>query len=288
MSKTASEEAALGDTESAANASRVIGFSTTPCLSVPRATARLGWVAWRCLSVAAQMTAQARGSAAVEGRQRAHRVHHLATQLCRDHGIQVVVGGTVPDRPAILVANHVSHIDPLVIATVAPVLPIAKAEIARWPFIGRVGHYLGVMFVSRDSVRSGARVLRASLRALREGASVLNFPEGTTTLGSDVLPFRRGIFGLAGIADVPVIPTALGFDPPGLAWVGDAYFVPHCLRALARSGWTAYVHFGEPLYGRRTLPAEELAKASREEIARLLGTMPRTGASPDQATDTRV
>ncbi|MGF1613657.1 MAG: lysophospholipid acyltransferase family protein [Gammaproteobacteria bacterium] len=278
----------MDQTESAADATRVIGFSTTASQSAWRVTVRLGLVAWRCLSVAAHMTAQARGSAAVEVRQRAGCVHHLATQLCRDHGIQVVVEGRVPDRPAILVANHVSHMDPLVIATVKPVLPIAKAEIARWPFIGWVGPYLGVMFVRRDSVMSGARVLRESLRALRQGASVLNFPEGTTTLGTDVLPFRRGIFGLAAIADVPVIPTALRFDPSGLAWVGDAYFVPHCLRAFARSRWTAYVRFGEPLYGRRTLPAEELAKASREAIARLLGTMPRTVASPDQSRGTGV
>nr|MBS0019499.1 1-acyl-sn-glycerol-3-phosphate acyltransferase [Gammaproteobacteria bacterium] len=86
---------------------------------------------------------------------------------------------------------------------------------------------------------SGAEVLRRSLRVLQQGVSVLNFPEGTTTLGNAVLPFRRGIFGLAPITGVPVIPIALRFEPPGMAWVGNAYFVSHCLPAFGRSHWTA-------------------------------------------------
>jgi 1-acyl-sn-glycerol-3-phosphate acyltransferase len=217
----------------------------------------------------------ATGTSAVVGRGgHARRVHQLARQLCRDHAVQVLVQGRVPDCPAILVANHVSHLDPLVIASVTPLLPIAKAEIDKWPLIGRVGRYLGIMFVRRDSVVSGARVLRQALRALQQGVSVLNFPEGTTTFGSDVLPFKRGIFGLAAMAGVPVIPIALRFEPKGMAWVGDAHFVPHCLRTFAQARWTAYASFGKAFYGAEESSAEELAELSRREITRLLASGP--------------
>lgn len=235
-----------------------------------RAAARLGLFVWRCLTVARQMSAAAGMSAGVGNGAQARRMHELARQLCRDHGIQVVVEGGAPDYPAIFVANHVSHVDPLVIASVTPLLPIAKAEISKWPFIGRVGRYLGIMFVRRDSVISGTAVLRQSLRALQRGVSVLNFPEGTTTLGGNVLPFKRGIFGLAALVGVPVIPTALRFEPQGIAWVGDAYFAPHCLRAFARSRWTAYASFGKPLYGAQVTSAEKLAELSRRQIIGLL------------------
>jgi len=164
----------------------------------------------------------------------------------------------------------VSHVDPLVIATLKPLLPIAKGEISTWPMIGRVARYLGIMFVRRDSAISGAGVLRRSLRALQQGVSVLNFPEGTTSLGREVLPFKRGIFGLAAITGTPIIPVALRFEPQGMAWVGEAYFIPHCLKAFARPRWTAYVSLGENLYGHPLIPAEELADASRLEIIRLL------------------
>lgn len=243
--------------------------------SVWRAAARLGLFTYRCVTVATEMATMAGASAATGATgsdRQALRVQELARQLCRDHGIHIVVEGQTPDYPAILVANHVSHMDPLVIATVKPLLPIAKGEISQWPFVGRVGRYLGIMFVKRDSVMSGAGVLRRSLRVLQQGVSVLNFPEGTTTIGSEVLPFRRGIFGLAAITGVPVIPTALRFEPQGMAWVGNAHLLPHCLRAFGRSRWTAYLHFGRALYGHRETGAEEMAKLSRREIARLLAS----------------
>lgn len=239
--------------------------------------------------VAREMAGAPNLSAEYGSYQQARRIQGLATQLCRDYGIRVVVEGCPPNTPAIFVANHVSHLDPLVIATITPLLPIAKGEISKWPFVGRVGHYLGIMFVKRDSVVSGARALRQSKHALQQGVSILNFPEGTTTSGEQVLPFKRGIFGLAAIARVPVIPAAIRFEPEGMAWVGDAYFVPHCLRTFARRRWTAYVSFAQALHGHQEINAGQLAESSRFQIACLLGQ--RLGsqpASPPNPASTRM
>ena len=129
-------------------------------------------------------------------------------------------------EPAIYVANHLGYYDALVVAQFVPCAPIAKAEVASWPVIGAGGRSLGVIFVRRESPASGAQALLAALRALGAGVSVLNFPEGTTTSGDRLGPFRRGIFGLARLAGVPVVPVRIDFDDPELAWYGPALFLP--------------------------------------------------------------
>jgi hypothetical protein len=79
---------------------------------------------------------------------------------------------------------------------------------------------LGVVFVARGDAHSGARALRSAEAALAGGLPVLNFPEGTTTSGRSVLPFRSGVFGLARRTAAPVVPIALAYDPP--CWRGWA------------------------------------------------------------------
>src|SRR6266851_6271389 len=112
---------------------------------------------------------------------------------------------------SLLVANHVSWLDPLVIMAHAPCLPVAKSEVARWPVVGSIAVASGVQFVERGSALSGARLVRAAARALSAGASVLNFPEGTTSQGGSILPFRPGAFRAARAASVPVVPIVISY-----------------------------------------------------------------------------
>jgi 1-acyl-sn-glycerol-3-phosphate acyltransferase len=100
--------------------------------------------------------------------------------------------------------------------------------------------------------------------------SVLNFPEGTTSDGERVLPFRRGIFGLARHACVPVVPVALRFDDPELAWFGDALFLPHYARLLGRPETVVRVRFGGPLTPERYGSATDLADEARSAVEHML------------------
>src|SRR5262249_1187432 len=152
-----------------------------------------------------------------------------------------------------------SYIDPLVIGSLFPCVPLAKAEIASWPVVGNGAQALGVIFVRRGDPYSGARALRAGLRALRQGVSVLGFPEGTTSRHS-VLPFQRGLFGLAKIARVPIVPIALHYDDPAAAWVGDEWFLPHYVRTAMRPKTHAFLRVGEPSLVTSTNGAAELAR----------------------------
>ena len=146
----------------------------------------------------------------------------------------IVRGARIPAEPCVVVANHLSYIDPLAIVSLVPSVPIAKTEVRGWPLIGELMNQLGVLFVQREDPYSGAQVLRDSMVALRRGLSVLAFPEGTTTTG-EVLPFRRGMFGVAQHTGAPIVPIALRYESEELCWVGNDPFLPHYLRTTARS-----------------------------------------------------
>jgi len=198
----------------------------------------------------------------------------LAAEICAVHGYRVHVGGAVPLGPVVLVANHLSYIDPLVLTSLVPCVPLTKREVSRWPLVGALGRAHGVVFVRRDDARSGAAGLLAARRALLAGVSVLNFPEGTTTCGEAVLPFRRGVFGLARRLRIAVVPIALDFDEDELCWTGDARFLPHYFRAAARRGGVVRVRFGCPMTPERYESADSLAGEARAVIAHMLEVSP--------------
>lgn len=190
----------------------------------------------------------------------------LATQ-----GIELRVRGPIPEGPVIVVANHLSYLDPLVVAAKIPCTAIAKSEVAGWPLLGRAIERLGVIFVRRGDPGQGAVTLRRALRALRGGATVLNFPEGSTTLGTgELLPFRRGIFGVARIAGVPVVPAALVAEDPGLAWVGETPFVAHYLRTVSRRHARLELRLAPAIDPARFASPESLACEAEAAVRRLL------------------
>jgi 1-acyl-sn-glycerol-3-phosphate acyltransferase len=201
---------------------------------------------------------------------RGERLQRVASDLCRVHGFDLHIDGVLPNRPAVLVANHVSYIDALVLSALAPCTVIAKGEVRGWPLIGSGADALGVCFVERGNAWSGARALRKGLRALEAGISVLGFPEGTTTRGDDVLPFRRGLFGLAQLAGVPIVPIAVHYISPELRWFGDSWFLPHYLRTAMRPSSLVRVRVGATIAPATFHTAEDLAQRARSTVRSML------------------
>jgi lyso-ornithine lipid O-acyltransferase len=199
-------------------------------------------------------------------RSRAASFGILAADTCAIHGIRVAVSGPIPSEPAVLVANHLSYLDPLAIASVVPCTAIAKSELDRWPLIGGQARDLGIVFVRRKDAMSGARALKIALDRLRHGVSVLNFPEGTTSYGDALLPLRQGIFGLARIAGVAVVPIRIELETRSLAWVGDDAFLPHYLKLTTRRSTVVRLRFGEGLDARQFDSTESLVEAARAHL----------------------
>jgi 1-acyl-sn-glycerol-3-phosphate acyltransferase len=226
--------------------------------------------AWRVLRALVELrqSAELRGAGPAELQRKALRLRELCRMVCEMHRIQIEVRGQVPESPAIVVANHLGYIDPVVLCSLLPLSPIAKSEISDWALVGVPLERLNVSFVRRGDAHSGARVLLRSLRNLRSGVSVLNFPEGTTSRGG-LLPFHLGAFWLSRRTGVPVVPISMDFENMGLCWVDQEAFLPH----YARVWWLGGERRVRVTVGRALNPAHyrselDLSWAAREGIAR--------------------
>jgi 1-acyl-sn-glycerol-3-phosphate acyltransferase len=201
---------------------------------------------------------------------RATRLVEACARLGRRLRLKVDVHGQIPNGPSVIVANHVSYLDPLAIGWTLPVGAVAKSEIMSWPGVGEAVADLGIVFVKRGCSRSGAVALRRTMRLLDSGVPVLVFPEGTTTTGHDVLPFSRGAFGVARFMRVPVVPAALRYDNTEVPWVGSASLLPHALKLHRHNEIHGALIFGPSLEPMAFADASALAEATRQCIRSLL------------------
>jgi 1-acyl-sn-glycerol-3-phosphate acyltransferase len=146
----------------------------------------------------------------------------VARSLLRCLGVRIGAVPRKPGRPALLVLNHVSWLDILIVLACSEATILAKAEVRQWPVIGRLAASLGTLFVDRSRPRQLPTTVGEVAMALRAGRSVAIFAEGTTTCGRTVFPFRPAMFQAAIDAGAPVIPLTLSIRPAGLAgFLGD-------------------------------------------------------------------
>ncbi len=207
-----------------------------------------------------------------DARARADELRWVAENMCALHGVRPVLCGRLPQGPCVLVANHLTYFDPLVLGSLVPLTAIAKREVLDWPVIGPLSQQLGTLYVTREDAHTGARCLREARRALERGVSVLVFPEGTTTRGEQVLPFKRGMFGVAAQVDLPVVPVCLKYERADAAWVGDDAFLPHYVKGMRHRCTRVEVSFLDAMRVHSVREARDVAERARIQIARALRT----------------
>jgi 1-acyl-sn-glycerol-3-phosphate acyltransferase len=157
-----------------------------------------------------------------------------------------------PVAHGLVVSNHLSYLDIVVISAAMPCFFVAKIEIGGWPFFGRAARSGGTIFVdrgSRESAISVAEQMKERLR-LPLAVPVLLFPEGTSTDGSDVIRFHSRLIDPATSLRVPITTAAIrykihdGTPERELCWYGDETFVDHLWKVLGVGGFEAEVRFG--------------------------------------------
>jgi 1-acyl-sn-glycerol-3-phosphate acyltransferase len=155
----------------------------------------------------------------------------LHRAMLRAAGIRLrVEGGTYRRGGSLVVANHMSWIDVLALGAVAPVRMVAKREVGDWPLVGALARRCGALFVDRAGLRGLPAVVARTADALRAGATVGVFPEGTTWCGSAAGPFRRAPFQAALDARVPVRPVRIALTgPDGRPTTAGAFVGPATL-----------------------------------------------------------
>src|SRR5438128_7441649 len=128
--------------------------------------------------------------------------------------VKITTLGTPPPSPFFLVANHLSYLDVIVLATQVDCRFIAKRDVLSWPLIGRLCRSVGTIFIDRENRRDLVRVNAAAERIISEGVGVALFAEGTSSPGATVLPFKPGLLELAARAEMNVAYAALSYRVP--------------------------------------------------------------------------
>lgn len=182
----------------------------------------------------------------------AERIHRYCRRIVRALGVSWSFEGMLPQNGAVI-SNHLSYLDILLYASIRPFIMVAKSEIRGWPGIGWLTKQAGTVYVVRGGgPATYPGVNRAMAEAYRSGIPVLFFPEGTTTNGSEVLPFRRGLFHSVLNEAVPLHTAALSYTvdkkegsvAEDICWWGDATLAPHLARLAAIRGVCARIRFG--------------------------------------------
>ena len=166
--------------------------------------------------------------------------------------------------PQLLVANHVSWLDVLVIQSLQPSVFVAKKEVRAWPVVGAIAHACEVVFVDRGSPSSARKMVTEVTQALAHGHCVTGFPEGTSTEGHDVRMFHTNLFEAAIERSVDVQPVALryvhattGEHCTVAAFVGEIGFIESLHKVMCAPSITVNLNMGEPIssqgHSRRTL-----------------------------------
>ena len=160
-------------------------------------------------------------------------------------GVKVLARGRPSKAPALLLANHISWLDILVLATQSDSGYVAKAEVAHWPLLGWLAQVGGTEFVRRGSHADLARVRARVTARLNAGESLTLFPEGTS--GGKVLPlrFRPRLLQAAVDAKVPVQPVAIyyGTQTADVAFVGEDSLITHLWALLGREPVVAEITY---------------------------------------------
>ncbi|SHO65051.1 1-acyl-sn-glycerol-3-phosphate acyltransferase [Pseudoxanthobacter soli DSM 19599] len=237
--------------------------------------------------------------------------HRIALALLR---VRVLERGRPAEtRPLLILSNHVSWLDISVIGSRMPLSFIAKAEVAGWPVFGLFAKLQRTVFVDRARRADTGRVTSAIAVRLGRGDPMVLFPEGTSTNGSEVLPFRSALVGAARqtLADgqavagdqggngaggagqramvqpLSIAYTRLAGLPMGrikrplVAWYGDMDLAPHLLALMAGPPVDVELSWGEPIpFGPGTDRKSVTAKAEDEVRTMTMAALTGRAATP--------
>lgn len=213
--------------------------------------------------------------------------------MLRIIGLKLSIDGEpAAARPMLVVSNHVSYLDILVLGAAMPIRFTPKQEIASWPVIGSICRLLGCLFVERDA-RALMKSRAAIASALGAGDAVCVFPEATTGNGKELLPFRPAFFSLElpenDARSLTLQPVAICYTHiwklpidtqqwPEIAWYGDMDLLPHVWNMLKNGGISVCLSFLPPI-GMAALDRKALAQQCHDAIESRIERIRREGAA---------
>ena len=178
-----------------------------------------------------------------------------AKTMCRILGIRIKRGGElVGERDSFTVCNHISYLDILVIGSVRPSVFLAKHEVRSWPIAGWMANLAGTVFINRESMKNAIHAMEVMEDRIDSGVNVVMFPEGTTSDGKRINPFKSSLFNLPAGRNFTVSPVSIRYTGINgkyvthdmldtIAWYGEMRLVPHFWDLLGLRSIEAALHF---------------------------------------------
>ena len=151
-------------------------------------------------------------------------------------GITLTVKSDFPKKhPFVIVSNHVSYLDILLLLSLFKTSFIAKQDVQRWPLFGWIMKFDGTIFVNREKKSDLINVNAKIQDSLKEGRSITVFPEGTSSDGSRVLPFKSNVFEAVSKANSLLCPVYINYQVEAsqfsvkkhVCWYAEMSFLPH-------------------------------------------------------------
>ncbi|VAV89736.1 Acyl-CoA:1-acyl-sn-glycerol-3-phosphate acyltransferase [hydrothermal vent metagenome] len=192
-----------------------------------------------------------------------------------------VSGEPVTNQACLLISNHASWQDILLLGGTLPISFVAKSEVADWPIVGRLAKLGGTLFIDRARRQAAGETKNQMQTRLDEGGSLVLFPEGTTNDGNQILPFKSSLFGASQmeIDGKPVIvqPVSIAYQrvwglPMGrerrtqFAWPGDIGFTEHLWSNLKSGPLDVAIHFHPATDIKQAGGRKQLAKLCEEQV----------------------
>lgn len=203
---------------------------------------------------------------------RARWAHRWCRFACRVLGLHLTTSGTMPDS-GLLVCNHLSYLDIIALSGLRPCVFVAKRDVRGWPLFGWLARAAGTIFVERNyRSAAGTEVAKIS-SAIESGHLVVLFPEGTSSDGATVLPFKSSLLQAAVTARCPVAAAGIDYDladgsvADEVCYWRDMTLVPHLLNLLGKKSIESTVRFSPAR--RRDADRKTLAYELRAEVAAL-------------------
>ncbi len=200
------------------------------------------------------------------------RLIWASRRLLRIFDVQFQTTGPIP-KSGLLVSNHLSYLDILVLCALTPAIFVAKREVKKWPVFGSFARLGGTLFADREK-RVQVGQLTGSMRAvLNQGALVILFPEGTSSDGRSVLPFKSSLLEPATDSSVPLSASSIqyfledGDVGEEVCYWKDMTFVPHLINLLSKKRVEVSVVFSEYRQDRPNRKA--LARQIHAEVLKL-------------------
>jgi lyso-ornithine lipid O-acyltransferase len=204
-------------------------------------------------------------------------------------------------RPLLLVSNHSSWSDILVLGSLGQMSFVAKSEVKNWPVFGTLAYLQNTIFIERHSKSKAKAQAKAIADRLSQGDVMVLFPEGTTSDGNQIFPFKSSLFGAAKVAlkdspddyvlvqPVSITYTKLHGIPMGryhrsvAGWPGTMALLPHLKGVLFAGAIDVEVKFGEPHKVYKATNRKSLARAIEADV-RSMHQGSLSGSLPQQMT----